>query len=115
MTILTSTATDIASLATAFDTFKGDIDGAIQQLGDVNVVAGDFAEATTLVNTVTNRTTELNTNLTGLSKALETISTNLNIIATNVTSTDDQNKLTADALNDLVNGLDTDLPGFEDK
>lgn len=107
-------ASDITALAGKFDTFKGDVDTAIGKLGDINLVAGDFADADTLETAVKARTGQLKTNLQGLADALGTISDNLNTIASTYITTEDLNGMTAEDLDDLIDALDTDLPGFQD-
>jgi uncharacterized protein YukE len=103
-------ATDITGLAKAFGQFKTDIDGALKGLDTVNVATGNFQDGDDLKKTITERTTELQDNLTALSKALDDISTNLTTIANNYTNTDEQNKLGANALDDMIKKIDGDLP-----
>jgi hypothetical protein len=104
----------IQDLSGVFDTLKTDIEKATTKLDQIKIAAGDFTDADNLETTVTTRIGDLKTNLGGLSKALGIISENLGTIATKYTSTENQNKLTAKDLDDMINDLETALPGFDD-
>ena len=103
-------APSIAGLAKQFATFKTDIDTATAKLADVKIVAGDFVDAHDLETTVQERTEQLKKTFEAIAKALDIISTKLTAIANKYTKTEEQNGLTADAVQDIVDGVDTALP-----
>ena len=105
--------TNINDLAKAFDGFKTEITTVTNELTKIEIKAGKFTDADNLESHVETRTTELKTNLEGLAGALGEISTKLTTIANKYTKTEDQNKLTAKDLEDLIDGVEKYLPGFE--
>ncbi|WP_238020091.1 hypothetical protein KZZ52_15255 [Dactylosporangium sp. AC04546] len=106
-------ADTIGELATAFTKLKADVeDHGVKELAKVAVVAGDFFDADELEKLVTDRKTQLETNLKGLADALGIIGEKLAQVAKNATSTEAQNNLTAADLQGLIDGVTAKLPGI---
>lgn len=89
------------------------VDPLIKGLDGVALTPGDFEDATKLKNTVTERTASLKKNLTGISKALADIGTELKKVAAVYAKTGDDTTITAKGLDDLVKALEADLPGLK--
>jgi methyl-accepting chemotaxis protein len=103
----------ISELSGAFGGFKTDIETATSKLSNVAIIAGNFTDAKELETTVKTRTEELTANLKGLSDALDSISGSLETIAGKYQSTADQNSMTAQNVQELIDGIDKYLPGFK--
>jgi hypothetical protein len=104
----------IATLALKFSPlWAGQLDKTISTLSSINIVAGDFTEAHNLVTLVGKRRDALVKNLTNIKLALDGISWDLNKVAEDYFSSNDDSKITVSELDTLVNDVGHNLPGFK--
>jgi hypothetical protein len=101
----------ISALSKKFsDISNNDIAAAQTNVSKVSITPGSFAEAITLSGTVQTRTGELNTYLANLKTTTDGISTDLSTVAGNYKSTDDENKMQASDIQNVIADANKNLP-----